>query len=197
VNPDPPGHTPDIVTALLQRLVAPSAGPARAARQPGEGRDQVHSLVDQLIDVGATLSAMISPTQASVREALRGSARAVTGIPRLATGPGTAAPLNVLPLGPVRPGATTVGELSVSNDSREPRKGLRLRCAALVSETEARIAGEALSVTPNRIDLAPRSSRIVDVTVTVPADATPGTYVGLLSAAGEAGIRTLVLLEVL
>jgi hypothetical protein len=104
--------------------------------------------------------------------------------------------MRVLALGPVAAGEEAAGELTVTNDGPEPLMGLELSCAALVSETGVHLPGKALSVTPNPMDLVPRSTRVVDVNLLVPAGAVPGAYAGLLSAVGSPDIRTLVIVEV-
>lgn len=196
MTPDPPAELPNIVSVLLRRLAGSAAGVAGGDRQPpGPSRDQVHHLVNQLLDVGTTASLLVRPAQTTIRAAVQASARAVAGVTS-AGGVTSDSPMRVLPLGPVAAGEKAAGELTVTNDSREALKGLQLRCAALVSEAGARIPGKALSVAPDPIELVPRSTRVVDVNLSVPADATPGAYAGLLSAVGSREIRTLVIVEV-
>jgi hypothetical protein len=184
-----------MVSVLLRRLAGTTAGVAGGERQPGPSRDQVHHLVNQLLDVGTTASLLVRPAQTTIRAAVRGSARAVAGVTSTG-GVASDSPMRVLPLGPVAPGEKAAGELTVTNDGLEPLKGLELRCAALVSETGTHIPGKALSVTPNPMHLVPRSTRVVGVNLTVPAAAVPGAYAGLLSAVGSPEIRTLVIVEV-
>ena len=191
---DPPGHLPDVVLAAVRRMV-PTIG-AAAASQQLPTREHVHKLVDQLLDVGETLAEMTQVVHVPARQAMRPSTWAA---PRT-SGVGGAAPadarLGALVLGPVGAGESATAELMVHSDGAAALNGLELRCVALVTETGAKIAGSAITVEPEFLDLHPRSSRIVDVRITVPSGVAAGTYTGVLSAVGNPGIRTVILVEV-
>lgn len=192
---DPPGHLPDVVLAAVRRMVPTIS--AAAASQQLPTRDQVHKLVDQLLDVGETLAEMTQVVHVPARQAMRASTWAAPPQP---SGVGAAAAsdarLGALLLGPVGAGGTAAAELLVHNDAAAALNGLELSCAALVTETGARIPGSAITVTPKLLDLHPRSSRIVDVQISVPNGVAAGTYTGVLRAASNPRIRTVILVEV-
>jgi hypothetical protein len=196
-----PAHIPDVLLAMLRRMVGATMAEAGSNRPPGPTRDQVHLLVNQLLDAGETLAAMTQPVHVPARQVIRASARAAARQPNGAMAPPGGAPASpghpdVLVLGPVSVGDEASAELRVHNEGSEPLSGLELTCAAPTSETGARLPGAAVVVSPNPLDLHARSSRSVDVRIAVPIGAAPGTYTGLLRATGDPLIRTVVLIEV-
>lgn len=211
MSPDPPARMPDIVFAFVRRLAGPPSGPPQE-QLPRPSRDQVIQLVDQLLDAGATLSTLTGPARQSIGQAVRNSVRPAARPARTAAGrvaSGTARPtgvrpaadaegtgvLGVLPLGPIGVGETAIGELRVSNDSRD-EVTLDLKCAPLSSSTGVLVPGSAVSVKPTPVVMVPRSAQTVDVHLTVPEGAAKGLYTGLLTATGRHGVRTLIVLEV-
>ena len=190
---DPPGQLADIVVAAVRKMVPTIS--ATASTQPLPSREQVHKLVDQLLDVGETLAAMTQVVHVPARQAMRPSTWAAS--------PGSSgaaaashARLGALLLGPVSAGETAAAELAVHNDGAAGLTGLELSSTALVTETGATLPGSAITVTPASLDLHPRSSRIVDVQIAVPSGTSAGSFTGVLSAVSDPRIRTVILVEV-
>src|SRR5947209_6512582 len=59
-----------------------------------------------------------------------------------------------------------------------------------------RIPGRCLGITPSGLTLAPRAWVTVHVALHVPDDARQASYVGLVQAAGRAGVQSLVSVRV-
>ena len=103
---------------------------------------------------------------------------------------------DVLILTPTQPGGTATGRLLVANDGDAALAGLKLVCVGLVADGGRRIEGRALTTAPAALDLRARGHRLVDLTLRVPESTAPGTYTGVILAAGSPQIRSLVLVEV-
>jgi hypothetical protein len=97
-------------------------------------------------------------------------------------------PLIVLP--PGEPGTKVSNWLTIHNP--EPVSiYLRLECPSLIS-ADHRIEGEDVKFEPATIDLKPRSRERLLVTLDIPADAKPGSYLGIVESVGILGYQAMV-----
>jgi hypothetical protein len=84
----------------------------------------------------------------------------------------------------VAPGGRSSARLWLHNTAPSAAVRLRPWCPGLTSSFGASLASEAITCQPERVDLDPRSSKELVVTVAVGADAAPGTYLGHLLVDG-------------
>ena len=163
----------------------------------------MQQLVDQLYDVGATIATLTRPARRSMRTSLQSSLQSA-GVPTAASEQSEVPA--VLSLGSVSRGGTATAGLNVINvgNSRVDQHTndgpgditLELASTPFTSGETDTIPPSALTVAPVPVMLYPRSSRIVDVSIAVPSDASPGRYIGLLTASGRTGVQTVVAFEV-
>ena len=84
----------------------------------------------------------------------------------------------------------------IRNDSLGWINGLRLRGSPLVAEGTSPIPAAHVGFDPAVVDVAPGGAVTVVVTLAVPCDAVPGTYVGLIHAVGSVEARVLLSVDV-
>lgn len=98
--------------------------------------------------------------------------------------PGSEPPAGMSPLvlGPVAPGAERTAVFWVHNTSAAAVAAVRPHCAPLRSHADCELA-PAVQFHPQVLDpLPPRSSCGIEVCVTIPLSADPGTYVSMIMA---------------
>jgi hypothetical protein len=140
---------------------------------------QIHDLVDKV--------ASIWPNQQSAQAQ-----------PPAASQPATtdADPLTeVRPRATVRPGQRATISMTLCNSES---RSVRLVPAStdLLGSRGGRIASALLEFTPSEFSLEPQEERDVAIATTVPADATPGCYSGLLVVRGVDYLRALITIDV-
>lgn len=182
----------DRVTDIIDRKLREAlAGSSAFANRMSGSRDQLHQMLDQVLDLGAGIFALARPLRSLLRE------RAVDIAGRVDRPLRSSAPVDVLALGPVSPGGRAEGRIEVRNDGDMPLDGLRLQCAGLVTDALQQIAGQHLALQPVNLDLAGRSRAVVNVRLDVPQTAQLGSYVGVITARGRPFIQAIVTVEVL
>jgi hypothetical protein len=105
------------------------------------------------------------------------------------------------PLAEVRPRATvkrgeraTISMTLCNSESR--RVHLVPAATDLLGSQGGQINGSRLEFTPSELDLDPRAQRELAIATTVPVDAVPGCYSGLLVVRGLDYLRALITIEV-
>jgi hypothetical protein len=88
----------------------------------------------------------------------------------------------------VAPGGRSSARLWLHNTAASSAVHLRPWCPGLTSSSGASLALEAITCQPERVDLDPRSSKELVVTVAVGEDVAPGTYIGHLLVDGLSDI---------
>jgi hypothetical protein len=173
--------------AALELTARSSSGP-----DSGAGRQRLHHLLDQALDLGG------EATQAagSLGRGALGLARELLaisrGLPFDAGATGTE-PVLVLPAG--RPGETSSADLDVQN-SGSAQADVQLQCASLLGPGAERIAGSYLRISPASVRLAPGATARLQVTLSIPADARAGPYLGRIQVAGQPAVGSLVSVSV-
>jgi len=164
-------------------LAAATRSVAGGSRQPGDAVNpvlrQVHELVDRL--------AAMWPAGQSVP---------AFHVPRPASGGGEVdPPSEVRPRTTVRPGQRATISMALRNSEG---RAVRLVPAAtdLLGSRGGRIAAALLECTPPDVQLEPNESRDIVIAATVPADAAPGCYSGLLVVTGVDYLRALITIDV-
>jgi len=66
----------------------------------------------------------------------------------------------------------------------------------LLGSRGGRIAASLLECTPSEVELGPNEARNIVIAATVPADAAPGCYSGLLVVTGVDYLRALITIDV-
>jgi hypothetical protein len=102
-------------------------------------------------------------------------------------------PTLVLPT--VARGSTARGEIDLTNTTNRTVSDLRLRCSALVGPDGQWIEGQHLSVSPAMVTLGPWGHARVALMLSVPPDAVPSRYIGLVEGDVD-GIQCLVTVTV-
>ncbi|MDQ1635656.1 MAG: hypothetical protein QOJ32_2465 [Frankiaceae bacterium] len=146
-------------------------------------------LLDRANDVAGLARSVLGGSAPSIRE-MSGLVSGVAGHARGTTSP----PLRTAASGglslSVSANGTASGQVDVSNDGSTPLDDLEFVCPGL---TRADGAGEVLAatvaLTPERLHVCPGLSSKVTVTVTVPENATSGTYLGWLAVRGRPSIH--------
>jgi len=161
---------------------------SRAGAAPSRGYDdasnplmrQVHELVDNIAAMWSRVENAQAPSYGSSQ-----------------TTAGNAEPLaDVRPRAAVKPGQRATISMRISNSENRP---VRLVAAAtdLLGSQGGRIASSLLEFTPAELSLEPGEQRDIAIAVTVPLEAAPGCYSGLLVVRGVDYLRALVTIEVL
>ena len=164
-------------------LAAATRSVADTPRQPTDAINpvlrQVHELVDQL-------SAMW-PT---------GQSLPAFHVPRPSPGGGEVdPPSEVRPRSAVRPGQRATISMALRNS--EGRTARLVPAATdLLGSRGGRIAASLLECTPSEVELGPNEARDIVIAATVPADAAPGCYSGLLVVTGVDYLRALITIDV-
>ena len=169
-----------------------SARGSSASGRAGD-RQRVHTLLDQALDLGGEAKQAAE----SIARGFAGLAREMRTTssrsqPRDAPATG-AAPVLDLPAG--RPGETTTGYLDVENTGLAGAD-VRLGCQVMLGPGTERIVGAWLELSPTVISLAPGAMARVRVALRIPADARPGTYRGIVEAAGLPDVQLMVRVSV-
>jgi hypothetical protein len=97
---------------------------------------------------------------------------------------------------PIAPGASLSLPMTLENAADVATETLRLQCADLLSDSGARLAASQVGFVPEQLSIPARSAATVQITVTVPPDASPGTYAGLLLASQPDQVRAVLIVQV-
>lgn len=97
---------------------------------------------------------------------------------------------------PIAPGGSLSVPMTLENAADSPTDTFRFHCSDLLSEHGARLAAAQIGFSPDELSIPARSSATVQITVTVPADAAPGTYSGLLLASQLEQVRAVLTVQV-
>jgi hypothetical protein len=181
--------------AVLRRVAAEGGGARDEATPPPEQlAAQLHNLLDQAVglawstrslarSVGWSLPAPVSALGNRLLRRVMDSA------------PPRDDHLGLLVLTDVPPGKSATGRLDASNHG-EHRMDVRLVWTPMVSGGGLQLGRELLRVDPVGFRLDPGETRMVTVTLDVPASARPGVYTGVLSADDNAAVRLQMLVQV-
>ena len=162
-------------------LAAREAAPAIPSARPGAGHPvlrQIHELVDNIGAAWPTLQNAWA--QAALPEA---AASAVDPLAELS------------PRTTVRRGERATISMTLSNTEG---RSVRLVPAAtdLLGSRGGKIAASLIEFTPSESSLGPEDRRDLTLAMTVPDDAAPGCYSGLLVVRGVDYLRALITIEV-
>jgi hypothetical protein len=101
----------------------------------------------------------------------------------------------VCPRAFVRPGGSTKISMRLNNDDANPAN-VTLSCTDLFNTSGTCIPKHQVTLTPSQFDLGPDANAEVALEISVPPGSRPGTYSGLLLAAGLAYLRAVITIEV-
>jgi hypothetical protein len=165
---------------IAARNVSPSARPG--VPLPGQGNAllrQVHDLIDNAARMWPSL-------QGAQAQRLVASQPAASDADPLA---------EVRPRETVKPGQRATISMTLRNSESRP---VRLVPAAtdLLGSRGGRIACSLLEFTPSEFSLGPQEQKDLAIATTVPVDAAPGCYSGLLVVRGLDYLRALITIEV-
>jgi len=99
-------------------------------------------------------------------------------------------------VGRVKAGAAAELAISLDNESGQGTTEFSLHVSELVSASGDRIAAAAVTFTPAKLSIEPRSSGKMVVRVRVPEGTPPGLYEGLVRATQLDAIRALLSIEI-
>ncbi|NHZ90555.1 hypothetical protein F2P45_16245 [Massilia sp. CCM 8733] len=97
---------------------------------------------------------------------------------------------------PIAPGGSLSVPMTLENAADVPTDMFRFHCSDLLSESGARLAAARIGFVPEQLFIPARSAATVQITVTVPPDAAPGTYSGLLLASQLEQVRAVLTVQV-
>lgn len=142
---------------------------------------QLHDLVDSVADIWPSLQgtsgllpALSAPAASSV---------APVSLPDLK------------PRSPARPGERAIIQMTLCNKENRPVRLVPVATDLLGNKGE-RIACHLLQFAPSEIRLGPGEQKELEITATVPLEALPGCYAGLLVVTGVEYLRALITIEV-
>ncbi|NHZ37158.1 COG1470 family protein [Massilia rubra] len=151
-------------------------------------RRDAHEVVDILLDMVVLASNSLGAL----------SERVVTVRPGGAAAPkqgGDATASLTMPQ-PIAPGGSLSVPMTLENAADVPTATLRFHCSDLLSESGARLAAVQIGFAPEELSIPARGSATVLITVSVPPDAAPGTYSGLLLASQLDQVRAVLTVRV-
>jgi len=166
-------------------LAARSAGPAASYGRPDASNPvlrQMHEFVDNLAAMWPSLQ--VAPAQPLQR---------LVGYQPPASDADAFA--EVRPRGSVKPGQRATITMTLRNSESE---AVQLTPAAtdLIGSRSGRIPCSLLEFTPSMLTLEPQEQRDLTIATTVPGDAAPGCYSGLLVVRGIDYLRALITIEI-
>lgn len=176
--------------AILDEEMAKGVLAARnTGQRPRYGRSdsstiwlrQLHDLVDNAADLWPSL-----PGASGLQPALSppaASSVAPDSLPELK------------PRSPARPGERAIIQMTLCNKENRPVRLVPVATDLLGSKGD-RIACHLLQFAPSEIRLGPGEQRELEIAATVPLEALPGCYAGLLVVTGVEYLRALVTIEV-
>ncbi|MCW4025709.1 MAG: hypothetical protein NWF01_11870 [Candidatus Bathyarchaeota archaeon] len=152
-------------------------------------RRDAHEVVDIFIDiVGVSLKNMEKVTNTMViKSPLK------TGKPEKA--PVVKQPTITVP-NALKAGETSEIPISLENSSDVQTDEFNLYSTDLISDSGDRISADALKFMPPTVKIEPHKSEKIMVMVTVPSDAHPGVYCGLVLAANMNQLRSEIVINV-
>lgn len=96
----------------------------------------------------------------------------------------------------VRPGEAVDIPMTLENESDQATEAFLFHSSDLVNTTGERISADRVSFAPEQLVIEPNGSAVVTVTVSVPEDASPGLYSGLLQAARMQQLRAILSIQI-
>jgi len=164
-------------------LAARSTGPTASFGQLDVANPvmrQIHEVVDNLAKLWPGLEKGVTPQL----------------VPAAQSAGYDADPLaEVRPHATVKPGQRATISMAVRNSENRPVR-LVPQATDLLGSRGGRIACSLLECTPSEVTLQPQEERDFTIATTVPADAAPGCYSGLLVVRGLDYLRALITIEV-
>lgn len=97
---------------------------------------------------------------------------------------------------PIAPGASLSVPMTLENAADAPTETLRFHCSDLLGANGARLAASQIGFTPAELSIPARGSATVQISVSVPSDAAPGSYAGLLLASKLDQVRAVLTVQV-
>jgi hypothetical protein len=195
VNPTPAALAPtDDVVERARRILANQAHSIPSQAAPGLSDNPIDAFIasqglrDQARDLIAALVRLFEHLPTSQLTAGQPIAAGSPAILNDAT-------LPVLRSAIAEPGRVATTALGLVNDTATPALVV-LRATSLISPSGDEIPAALVTFEPSRATLPSNAETPVRVAVQVPETARPGTYTGLVQAAGTQAIRALLNLEV-
>ena len=167
----------EMARGVLAARDSAAAGPRNASDAPNVLR-QMHELVDNFASLWTRLATQVPGA----------------GTASLATDE-TDAVAEVRPRASVRAGERATVSMTLRNRESRPVR-LVPTATDLLGSRGGRIASGLLECTPAEVSLAPGEERDLTIATTVPRDAAPGCYSGLLVVSGVEYLRALVTIDV-
>ncbi|NHZ63991.1 COG1470 family protein [Massilia genomosp. 1] len=149
-------------------------------------RRDAHEVVDILLDMVVLASNSLGALSERVVTVRPGAAAPKQG--------GGAASLTMPQ--PIAPGGSLSVPMTLENAADVPTATLRFHCSDLLSESGARLAAVQVGFAPEALSIPAHASATVHITVSVPPDAAPGTYSGLLLASQLDQVRAVLTVRV-
>ena len=185
----------------VAHLIAGSASRSGPDGRPGiipdgdEARRYLHKALDAGLDFAAVMLRLAGEMTQPLRR--RGGLEPSTASGGAdASGDAQQVGLSVLDLPSGTPGQPVTGRLEIANTTVDWMDAISPHCDCLVGTGGATIDGHAISFAPRMVNVAPRKTQVVSMTVDVPTRAKRGRYTGLVTLAGHPNTRLLVRLDV-
>jgi hypothetical protein len=141
---------------------------------------QIHEVVDNIAKLWPSLQGGLSPQPLTASQPVSYDADPLSEVRARTT---------------VKPGQRATISMTLRNSENRPVH-LVPQATDLLGSRGGRIAASFLECTPSDVTLQPQEERDLTIATTVPADAGPGCYSGLLVVRGLDYLRALVTIEV-
>jgi hypothetical protein len=154
-------------------------------------RKDAHDIIDMVIDfaaIAANNAEKISSRIINIRQENNGS----TSYPST---PPTQVPLIQVP-GELKRGQETEVPLLLENDNKEESKTLSFINSPFTSSAGDQLPSSILLFTPNPLIIPAASRGSVNIKLTVPADAKPGTYTSFLEARNIESLKATIMIKI-
>lgn len=155
-------------------------------------RRDAHEAVDIILDlvtaaavlVGERAGKVVNVTASRTAPSAAAPTQASSGVPVIRA-PASAAP-----------GTTTEITMALENESDTGTAEFTLHVSELVTATGARIAAASVEFEPATLTVGPRAVGMVTIRVSIPENAPPGSYEGIVRASQMEQLRALLLVQV-
>jgi hypothetical protein len=154
-------------------------------------RKDAHEIVDIAVDlVQLAIGSAVGLTQNGLPFRLRSTGRSAVDRPTLP-------PLAVVHIaGPILPGAAGEAQISLENDGEAATAPLKFHISDLVNADGAVISAVHVKFVPASVAIPPRSATRIAISVSIPKDAKPGLYAGIMQASNLDRVRAVVQIHV-
>jgi hypothetical protein len=170
----------EITKGLLGVRTAGVTAPPGLADASNPVLRQMHEVVDNLAKLWPSLQTGVTPQLMPASQAAAYDADPLA---------------EVRPRATVKPGQRATISMTLRNSENRP-VNLVPTATDLLGSQSGRIACSLLECTPSEITLQPKEERDLTIATTVPVDAGPGCYSGLLVVRGLDYLRALITIEV-